>query len=340
MPVVTTDQLRGLGMRIFTAAGTPEDLATTLVDHLVNANLTGHDSHGVIRIPSYVQAIQRGNITPSARPAILRETASTALVDGNWAFGQISARFGTEVAIRKAKQAGLALVGVVRCNHIGRVGEYVTIAAAQDVVAMVTVASPGGTSVAPYGGKAGALGTNPLAIGFPADRYPDLMVDFATSAIAGGKVMVARAKREPVPQGCLLDRDGNPTTDPEEYFNGGMLLPFGGHKGYALSLVVALFSSVLTGAESYANGGNQSGTFILTIDAGVFRPVEDLKQSADRVFERIKAVPPRDGFDEVLIPGEIEAANRERRAREGIPVPEATWNAIKEAAASVGVTIE
>jgi LDH2 family malate/lactate/ureidoglycolate dehydrogenase len=157
----------------------------------------------------------------------LRETAVSALVDGVWTYGQVSARYGTEVAIAKAKESGVAVVGVVRCTHIGRLGTYSSLASSQGVVLMVTIGGLA-SSTAPFGGRAGIFSTNPYSFGFPAGDHADLMVDFATSAIAGGKVMVARAKHEPVPPGSLLDKDGNPTTDPNAYWNGGMLLPFGG----------------------------------------------------------------------------------------------------------------
>jgi uncharacterized oxidoreductase len=337
MPVLTPEHLRRVGLAIFTAAGTPDDLARLVVDHLVDAHLAGHDSHGFIQVPGYVRAIREGRLQPAARPTVLAETATTARIDGCWAFGQVSARYATEVAIGKAQASGLALVALVRCTHIGRLGEYVGLASARGVVALVTVAGPGGDIVAPHGGRRGAFSTNPIAIGFPADQHLDLMVDFATSVIAGGKVMVAAARGETLPPGCLLDRDGNPTTDPADYFAGGALLPFGGHKGSALALVSALLGGVLTGAETIADGGDQAGTVILAIDAGVFRPLAEVRRSADRVLARIKAIPPANGFEEVLLPGEPEARARARRQREGIEVPETTWAEVRAAAASLGV---
>lgn len=339
MILFSASELRETATAIFRAAGSDPEPTKILVEHLIDANLAGHDSHGVLRIPSYVQAIQRGRVQPNARPGIIRETPVSALVDGGWTFGQVAARFGTEVAIAKAKAQGVAVVGVVRCNHIGRLGTYPTLAARQGVVAMVTVGGLG-KSVAPFGGKRAVFGTNPFSFGFPAGQHGDLMVDFATSAIAGGKVMVARAKHEPVPAGCLLDRDGNPTTDPNEYFAGGMLLPFGGHKGSALSVLSVLLSYVLVGADDYADAAGASATFILAIDAGLFRDRSKVEAEADRVFDRIKDVPPAAGVDEVLVPGEPEIRAAERRQKEGIPVAEDTWAEIVAAARSVGLTLD
>ncbi|MBX6772359.1 MAG: Ldh family oxidoreductase [Chloroflexi bacterium] len=338
MPTFSAERLREIATAIFRAAGANPEPTAIVVDHLVSANLAGHDSHGVLRIPAYVRAIQEGRIQPNNEPRILRETNVAALVDGNWTFGQVSVQFGTDLAIDRARTHGVAVVGVVRCNHIGRLGTYTAHAAAQGVVMMVTTGALG-RSVAPYGGRQGAFGTNPVSFGFPAGTHPDIMIDFATSAIAGGKVMVARAKHEPVPPGCLLDRDGNPTTDPNAYFNGGFLLPFGGHKGSALALLSVLLSQALLGASEYADSAGLTGTFILALDAGLFRDRSAVEAETDRIVARIHAVPPAEGFDAVLVPGEPEVRTAERRQRDGIPVPDDTWAEIVAAARTVGLTL-
>jgi LDH2 family malate/lactate/ureidoglycolate dehydrogenase len=337
MPTVPADQLRALTQRIFEGAGTPPDLAEIVTDHLINANLAGHDSHGVIRIPSYVQTIQRGGLDPNARPRVLSDRGPTLLVDGNWSFGQVAARYAIDLAVKRAKELGVAMVGIVHANHIGRVGEYPTLAAERGVAAFVTVGGLG-KSVAPHGGKAGALGTNPVSFGFPAAEHPPFLVDFATSAIAGGKVMVARAKGEPLPVGSLLDADGQPTRDANAYFSGGALLPFGGHKGYGLSLVSALFSHVLTQA-AHAGPRGGGGVLMVAIDAGAFGPADRAIADADKVMAAVKSVPPAAGVDEVLVPGEPEARARAARLRDGIPVPDRTWTEIQETATSVGVSL-
>jgi len=338
MILFPADELRDTATAIFRAAGADADPTEILVTHLIDANLAGHDSHGVLRIPSYVQAMKRGRIQPNARPAVIRETPVSALVDGNWTFGQVSARHGIDVAIAKAKAQGVAVVGVVRCNHIGRLGTYPTLAAKQGIVAMVTTGNVG-KSVAPFGGRQGVFGTNPFSFGFPAGHREDLMVDFATSTIAGGKVMVARAKHEPVPPGSLLDKNGDPTTDPNAYFDGGMLLPFGGHKGSALSVLSVLLSNVLVGAPEFSDQGGLSGTFMLAIDAGLFRDQSKVTADADRVFDRIKDVPPAPGVDQVLVPGEPEVRTAERRRQGGIPVADDTWAEIVAAGQSVGLAV-
>jgi LDH2 family malate/lactate/ureidoglycolate dehydrogenase len=338
MLVKSAAELHETATAIFRAAGAEPEPTAILVDHLIQANLAGHDSHGVLRIPAYIKQLKDGKIDPNARPEIIRETPVSALADGKWTFGQVAARYGTEVAIRKAKDAGVGVVGVVRCNHIGRLGTYSSLASKEGVFLMVTVGGLG-KSVAPFGGKAGAFGTNPFSFGFPAGDRPDVMIDFATSAIAGGKVMVARAKHEPVPPGSLLDKDGNPTNDPNAYFAGGFLLPFGGHKGSALATLSALLSRALVGGGDYADARGLAASFILAIDAGIFRDCSKVEAETDQAIAKIKDVPPAAGFSEVLVPGEPEVRTAEKRAKEGIPVAEDTWAEIVEAAKSVGLNL-
>jgi LDH2 family malate/lactate/ureidoglycolate dehydrogenase len=338
MILVPASELREVATRIFRAAGADPEPTRILVDHLIGANLAGHDSHGVQHIPGYVKGIQKGDIKPNATPRVVRETPASALIDGGWTFGQVSALYGTEVAIAKAKQNGVAAVGVVRCTHIGRLGTYPTRASQENVVLMVTIGDLLGLT-APFGGAKGVFGTNPFAFGFPADEENDVMIDFATSNIAAGKVAVAKAKHEPVPPGSLIDKDGYPTNDPNALQEGGVLLPFGGHKGSGLALLAALLSQHLVPAGDYAAGRKQSGTFIWAVDAGLFREAEAVAKETDAVVAQVRAVPPAPGFAKVLTPGEPEVLAAERRAREGIPIPEDTWAAIDQTARELGVEL-
>ena len=338
MIIFGVEELHDVATRIFRAAGCDPEPTSILVDHLIDANLAGHDSHGVQHVPAYVRGIQNGTVQPNARPAILRETAVSALVDGKFTFGQVSARYGTDVAIAKAKETGVAVVGVVRCTHIGRLGTYATLASRQGVILMVTIGSLQ-SFTAPFGGRKPVFGTNPFSFGFPASDRPDIMIDFATSAIAAGKVAVARAKHEPVPPGSLLDKDGNPTDDPNVLFDGGMLLPFGGHKGSALAVLAALLSQVVVPAAETGGGHLQTGTFILGIDAGIFRDPASVRRDADHVIEQVKSVPPASGFSEVMTPGEPELRMAERRRRDGIAIPEETWKEIQTTAQNLGVPV-
>jgi LDH2 family malate/lactate/ureidoglycolate dehydrogenase len=343
----SAETLGALSRKIFVAAGCPSDVAERLSVALVDANLVGHDSHGVIRIPSYLAAIRDGHIVADARPEIRRETAVTALVDGRWAFGQVSAAFATTVAIEKAKAHGLSLVGVVRCNHIGRLGEYASLASSAGVAAIVVAGGFGGRGVSavPFGGAKPLFGTNPLAVGIPAGVEADVLIDFATTSVAAGKIEVARAKKSQLPPGSIVDRDGRPTTDPEDYYRGGALLPFGGHKGYALSVMVEFFGRVMTGADDFAEEGRggpvygHSGTLILAFDPHVFVAPGQYAAAADQTIQRLKAVPPATGFGEVLVPGEPEERSRSQRTIEGIPLAESTWEQICTVAQNLGVTL-
>ncbi|MBI2941947.1 MAG: Ldh family oxidoreductase [Chloroflexi bacterium] len=346
MITFTADRLLEVGQRIFLAVGAPEPIAQRVASALVDANLVGHDSHGVIRIPAYVQLVERGYVLPKAQPTVSQDSETTVLVDGGWAFGQVSGEFATRLAIQRARAHKVALVGIVRCNHLGRLGEYTTMAAEKGIVAMVTAGGFGGpTGVAPFGGAGGAFGTNPISFGLPAGEEPGVLVDYATSAVAQGKIQVARAKREPLPPGCILDPEGRPTTDPEDFFRGGVLLPFGGHKGYGLAMVIELLGQALTGAADHTEPGRggpvygKSGAIVLAIDAGAFCPAERYRASADATIRRVRGVKPAPGFERVLIPGDPERLTAERRRTEGIPVAEATWEAIVTTGRRLGVDV-
>jgi LDH2 family malate/lactate/ureidoglycolate dehydrogenase len=339
MLLLTADELRAAGEAIFRAAGADELNTSILVEHLVDANLCGHDSHGVIRIPSYVRSIKAGQIAPAAQPAVVRETAAMTLIDARQSFGQVSARYATDAVVAKAREQGVAVAGTFNGNHIGRLGYYPTRAAAQGVVLLVAYGTLG-RSGAPYGGRSGALGTNPIALGFPAGAGAagPFLLDFATTAIAAGKVMVARDKHEALPPNTMLDKDGRPTTDPNALAQGGALLPFGGHKGYALSLMAVLLSTVLVRENEPGEEGAAGGkVFFCAVDAGVFGA--GAPDAAAAVFEQVRAVPPAEGFESVLIPGDPERRSAARRLAEGVPVAEDTWGAVKATAAELGVSV-
>ncbi len=339
--LIKAEHLRGIASAIFAAAGTPRDIADYVAGSLVESNLMGHDSHGVIRVPRYVEFIRTGRIVPAARPEVVKETATTAVVKGNWAFGQLTARFGAEVAIRKAKAAQVAAVGLVQTNHIGRLGEYTALMAAAGLVGILTTGGwrPPIAGVAPYGGAGRALGTNPYSFAVPTDRHGMVLVDFATSVVAEGKLQVARAKGAPLPPGFILDRQGNPSTNVEDFYAGGMLLPMAGHKGFALSLLADLIGASLSGADTYASPQDQTGSFMIAIDVEAFRPLAEYKAVVDRRLDEIKDVPPAPGFGEVLIPGEPEQRTRSVREREGIPLPDKTWQALVETGRQLGVEV-
>jgi uncharacterized oxidoreductase len=350
--VVAPATLETFAGTIFQALGTPADIAGEVAAHLVRANLAGHDSHGVIRIPQYASMIDRGQLVPNARPAVLHDRGAALLVDGAYGFGQFSASFALERAIERATELGVAAVAIRRANHIGRVGDYTESAARRGLVALVTVgaAGPGVGGAAPFGGAARFLGTNPWSIALPRLGGDRVLVDFATTVVAEGKVRVARAKHEALPPGCILDRNGHPSTNPEDFYAGGVLLPFGGHKGYGLALAAALLGGLsaigehdpsMAGAAappgSPSAGDRLGGVFMVVVDPGVFGPREEYAAAVGRVADAAKRVPPAPGVAEVLIPGEPEARARAQREREGIAIPDDTWDAIAQVAGKAGV---
>lgn len=342
MPTIDSRQLTDLATAIFTAAGASPENADGVVSSLISANLAGHDSHGVIRIPYYVKEIKDGNLDPRARPFIVRESPTTAVVDGAGTFGQVGAHFAADVAVQKARATGLSLVAAMHCHHTGRIGQWVEEIAAAGMVGMATTSGVTGPyQVAPFGGAGGGLSTNPMAWAVPrAAGHAPILLDYATSAVAQGKLQVARAKKAPVPPGSIINAAGEPTTDVEEFFAGGLMLPFAGHKGYALGVMVELLSVGLSGGDTAVPAGRSSCIQLLAIDPSALRPAADFTAYVERLAARLKAVPPAPGFSEVLLPGEPEAQTRATRQRDGIPVPDATWEAIRATAGDLGVEAE
>lgn len=327
---------------IFEAAGTPADIARFVADSLVSANLSGHDSHGVIQIPGYIAQIQRGALLPAARPEVVKEGASIVQVDGGWGFGQFSASVCMELAAQKARKSELALVTVTRVNHIGRLGQWAEQAANAGVIGMLGVSwGSGPFAGTPFGGAGRVLSTNPIAFGIPVAGRPPFVLDYATTAVAEGKLRVARAKNAPVPDGWIVDSEGNPTNDVEQFYTGGgMLLPFGGHKGFALAMAIEMLSIALPGADEAPDARNgKNGGFFLAIDPSAIRSAEAFAAEAAAICDRVTSVPPAPGSSGVIVPGQPEQRNREQRQREGVELAEATWEAIQQSASELGATI-
>ncbi len=349
MITLQAERWRAIGRALFIAAGATESNAARVAASLVDANLTGHDSHGVVRFTQYLQGIEAGQLLPAGQPRVIRETAVSSLVDGAWTFGQVGAELAMKRAIAKAKESGMAISALIHSDHIGRLGEYCDMGFEAGMIGIVTVggfgpgpATPRG--VAPFGGARPVFGTNPIAFGFPGGVEPPVLADFATSTVAAGKVIMARAKGEQLPPGCLVDREGRPTTDPEDYYRGGSLVPVGGHKGSGLAMAVELLSQALTGGDAFhgetAEGiYSRGGALFISINPGLFRPVEDYAAAADATIRRVKAVPPAVGVDEVLVAGEPERRSKARRLVEGISVPDSTWGEIQKAGAKYGVDV-
>ena len=345
MIIKTADDLHALAREILLKGGADEHNADIVAEHLVSANLSGVDTHGVWHLPFYVKGMQAGEIVPTARPEILSETATSALVKGNWAFGHVTAKYAMEAAIEKARVHHVAVVGLVQACHIGRLGHYVEMAASEGMISMLWAGGFGveAPATAPYGGRERALHTNPLAMGFPAGGEPPMMFDFATTAVSGVKVVNAQRRGEQLPPGCIVDKDGNPSTDPNDYFDGGAFAPFGGHKGYALMMAVEFLGRIFTGSDTFTDVGRggaimaHQGVTMIVLKADLFRPFAAYASQVDEMGGRIRAVAPAPGFEAVLMPGDPEARTRATRQRDGIPIADDIWGSITEVAASLGV---
>ena len=345
MVTKTADELHRLTRQILEAAGAVPDQAEMVAEHLVLANLRGVDSHGVWHIEGYVQAIRDGHIRVEAEPKIARETPASALVQGDWAFGHVVGRFAMQTAIEKATNHGLSVVSLVQTHHIGRLGHYAEMAAAEDMVSMVWAGGQGAEKPAavPYGGRKALFHTNPIAMGLPAGSQAPVIIDFATSTTAGVKVVNAFNRNQQLPPDSVVDKDGNPTTDPRKFMDGGAHLPFGGHKGYALMLFTEMLGRTFSGADDGAELDysdplfRRHGTTLIVFRADLFQPLSQYSRRADELARRALAIPPAPGFKEVLLPGVPEDRTQQVRQRDGIPIADDIWETIVQAASSVGV---
>jgi LDH2 family malate/lactate/ureidoglycolate dehydrogenase len=320
--------------------GASREEAAIVSDSLVEADLEGHDSHGVMRLPTYVERVKRGFYTLGAKADTLVETPSMALLDGNWGFGHVIARKAMEIAITKAKMSGISYVGVRNANHIGRLAHFAKMALKENLIAIIAVNSAG--PVAPHGGKSPIMGTNPICFAVPSDVGFPFILDMATSVVASGKVLLKQERGESVPEDWIIDRDGRPTTDSSVFGlegKGGMLLPLGGsvgYKGFGLSLMMDLLGGVLTGAgatavklEGIERRPNANGISIICIDMKQITQVDLFKERANALVRSVKQSEVRPGFTEILIPGEPSSRMEKERTQKGIEVHENVWRKLK-----------
>ncbi len=334
MPTFTHDYLHKVAFHIYRAEGVPEDEATIVATHQVKANLVGHDSHGMIHIPEYVGRIHRGHIVPGAPFEVEAESPTTARINGHWGFGFVVTERAMRMAIEKAKTHNVGAITVHYQSHIGRLGDYPAMAVDEGMIALITADSGAGPkAVAPFGGRERRLGTNPICIGVPSNLEGKVILDMATSAVAAGKVSLARNRGDQIPNSWVIDKDGNPTTDPNDYFNGGAILPLGadqGHKGFGLSFIVEMFSGILTGLGFGIDpqARHNDGCFISVFKVDAFRPLAEFKKEMTEFAKFVKDTPPAKGFNEVYYPGEIEWKTEQRRLKEGIYIEDETWEQI------------
>jgi uncharacterized oxidoreductase len=344
MQSIGAETLERITRDIFAAWGVPAPDAAGVARQLVLANLRGHDSHGVIRIPQYVAGLKAGHINPTPRVATVIDTSTLAVLDGDRGLGQVIARKGIELAIEKAKAQGLSAVALRGTTHVGRLADYAETAAAAGLVGMLWVNAVGGLNVAPWGGAARRLGTNPHAMAIPGPGGTVAMsLDFATSVWAEGKLRVKFNRGESVPEGIMLDGHGEPSTDPRRFYTDppGSLLTAGDHKGYGLSLAVEILGGILSGTGAAGPGAVpfRNGTLMICLDVARFLPLADFHRQVAAHFDFVKATPLAAGAKDIVIPGEPEERLARERRASGIPVEEETWRQIQACASERGVAV-
>lgn len=344
MPVVEPGRLTDLSRRIFGSIGAPEDQANLVARELVRADQMGVHSHGVIRIPEYVHASERGDLKPGAAIEIVRESPTTAIVDCGRNFGQVGAHRAVEVAIQKARESSIGCVITRNCHHTGRVGAYAEAAARQDMLCLATVTvRRRGHFVTPWGGTQGRLGTNPIAYGIPTDGLP-VVTDFATSVIPEGAVRVALKTGARLPEFAAVDSHGSPILDPAMFYGPpvGALLPFGGnvgYKGYALALLAEVLGGALAGYRAEDETRSANGVWVLVINPEAFLPLKEFKRLTSELVKYMKSSPPASGNDQVLVPGEREF-RRLAEADGAVSVDSESWTQIMRTAEKLGIAVD
>ncbi|MEP7206425.1 MAG: malate/lactate/ureidoglycolate dehydrogenase [Casimicrobiaceae bacterium] len=324
---------------IMHGAGCNSREAEMVARRLVDANLVGHESHGVLRVGKYLEWVQEGILCPNQAPTVVFESDTIAIVDGNRGFGQVIGEFATNLGIEKAAKTGIALIGLRNCGHLGRVGDWAEIAAKAGQVSIHFLNTSGAQRVAPFGGSDRRLSTNPICIGVPLSGAEPVILDVTTSTVAEGKLMVALNKGEKVPEGWIIDKRGEPTTDPKDFYDGGALLTVGAHKGSGLSMVTDLLAgAVSTGRSSDPDDPVLRNNMLsIYIAPGVYDASGGVMQEARRFVDWVKASPPAQADAPVLAPGDVERRIREARLQAGVPLDDKTWADLLAAAASVGI---
>jgi LDH2 family malate/lactate/ureidoglycolate dehydrogenase len=330
---IQRDEMVAVSAQILRSIGTTAEDAQTVADSLVQAQEAGHASHGIIRLIEYTSFVEGGLVIPTGQPTIVSDRGAVALIDGQWGWGQVACKYAVDIATEKALALGTATIAIRSCNHIGRLGEYVETLAQRNLVSMMWCnADP---AVAPYGGKTRVFGTNPFAAGIPTSDE-DIIIDFATAGTAEGKLRVARTHGQKVPDGLIITKDGSPSNDPEDFYSGGALLPFGGHKGYCMSLLVEILGGALSGNHpsvnsSYSRG---NGAVLTVINPEFLVGLSEFSKDVDEAAQLIKKSPAANPESPVLLPGEVENAQRAKN-KNSIEISTAIWQSIQELAEKV-----
>lgn len=345
--LVAPDALRQFVATLFQHHGVPADDAATVADCLVRANLRGVDTHGVFRASPYLERIRKGVVTPNPEIKVERVSPTAALVDAGNALGPVAGTRAMREAIDLADNTGVGIVSVRHSNHYGMAAYYVLQAVDAGMIGLTfTNASP---AFAPWGGRRPFFGTNPLAAGVPAGKNGPFVLDMAMSVLARGNVYIAAKRGEAIPPGLALDSEGRPTTDPQALIDGGTMLPVGGVKGAALSMLIDILGGVLSGAAFAGRVANplldltrpaDVGHLFICLRPDLFMPRQALTARMEELIERVKAEPRAADVDEILIPGERERRTEARRIKAGIPLSHETLDALLAEGKMAGVELD
>lgn len=344
---IAHETLHAIARAVLVAAGSDEREATIVADHLVEANLLGHDSHGVGVLPTYVRNRRRGGTRANRRPIVVRDDGPFLVVDGDRGFGHVVAREATDLAIAKARRHGVSVLAVRNACHMGRIGTYGEQCAAAGLVSFHYVNGIGHEPwLAPHGGTQARFSTNPICMAFPAtDANPAVILDFATSRMSGGKIRVWRNQGRELPDGVLLDRRGQPTVDPSvmDATPLGALLPFGEHKGSGLGLFCELLAGGVAGLtlqpEHPRDGVGINNMLAVLIDPGRLCERDRFGREVDAMLAYVRQTPAIDPARPVMVAGEPELREKAERLVRGVPIDDATWRQVEGAAAEVGLDL-
>ena len=343
MPKIDHSQLVNFCKELLSAGGIPPADADLVASLLVKAELRGYAGHGVTRVPQYLHFIENKTYDLSAAPTVEREGKVTAVVDGQHYIGQIAAHMAMQIAIHKAKEHGAGIVCVRRAGHTGRLADYMEMATEQGLIGMGAV-SVGSATTTLYGAMKAITGTNPMAFGIPARNGKSIILDFATASMSMGEIQKRVAKKEPIPDGTLLDGNGKPTNDFKS-FRGpprGVFLPFGGYKGSGVALVTEILGGLLSGnglgKQWWEKGGHGvNGVFLQALAIDEFQALDSFYEKVDELIAFIKSSQPAPGFGEIMLPGEAGRRREALQLRRGVEVDDRTWSELVEIAAELKV---
>lgn len=341
MPVVQHDVLLQLSFDIFSATGIPADDARIVAEHLVNSHLAGHDSHGTWFMPSYARSM-KNNYTRWEDHEILRQGPAFKVIDGNGCNGIVAVTRAVDLAMEKAKQSTFGFVGLRNVSHIGRLGDYPPRIAAKGMLGMVWL-NGGGLFMTPFGSADRRLRPEPIAFAAPRRDKPPFMLDMTMTVVAGGKIEQKIIRQEPLPEGWVVDQEGQYVTDSNAYRNAeeNGVLPLGGlqfgHKGFGLAMMVEMMVGPLTQAGCTKEGGGGGGVMVMAIDIGAFTELDTYVEEVEGLRDWVCSARPLPGVDKIYAPGEIEEETRQQRQAEGIEIPAPTWEEIGKVAAEMGV---